>query len=59
MEVGPDVRPIMGATVGPNLGLSEIGSIIVRKITDNADVGFVAKSTEELLHKLKHSTKSG
>ena len=27
-EVGPDIRPIMGAVVGPNNGLSEIGSII-------------------------------
>ena len=42
--IGPDFRPIMGAIAGPNIGLSEIGSIIVRKIADNADKGFVAKS---------------
>ena len=53
--LGPDVRPIMGAVVGPNIGLSEIGSIIVRKIADNADVCLVANSTEEV--RLKHLTK--
>ena len=43
----------MGATVGPNIGLSEIGSIIVRKIADNADLGLVAKSTEETIQKIE------
>jgi hypothetical protein len=52
-ETGPDMRPIMGAIVGPNIGLSEIGSIIVRKISDNADIGLVAKSTEEVLNKIE------
>ena len=52
-KVGPDLRPIMGAMVGPNIGLSEIGSILVRKIADNADEGHVAKSTEEVLHKFE------
>ena len=51
--VGPDVRPIMGALVGPNIGLSEIGSLIVRKIADNADSGLVSKSTEEVLNKIE------
>ena len=51
--VGPDLRPIMGAIVGPNVGLSEVGSIIVRKISDNADNGSVAKSTEEVLNKFE------
>ena len=55
--VGPDVRPIMGAVVGPNIGLSEIGSIIVRKIADNADMGLVAKSTEEVLNKIEEFNK--
>ena len=54
---GPDVRPIMGAIVGPNIGLSEIGSIIVRKIADNADVGLVARSTEEVLNKFEKYNK--
>ena len=48
-NIGPDVTPIMGAIVGPNIGLSEIGSRIVRKIADTADIGLVAKSTEEVL----------
>ena len=52
-EAGPDMRPIMGAIVGPNIGLSEIGSRIVRKIADNADIGLVAKSTEEVLNKIE------
>ena len=43
----------MGAVVGPNIGLSEVGSIIVRKIADNADVGLVAKSTEEVINKIE------
>ena len=32
--IGPDFRPIMGAIVGPNIGLSELGSIVVRKRND-------------------------
>ena len=52
-KLGPDLRPIMGAVVGPNIGLSEIGSKIVRKIADTADVGLVAKSTEEVLNKIE------
>ena len=51
--VGPDVRNIMGATVGPNVGLSTFGSIIVRKIADAHDVGHVSKSTEETIAKLE------
>ena len=47
----------MGAIVGPNIGLSEIGSIIVRKIADNADVGLVARSTEEVLNKFEKYNK--
>ena len=53
IEDGPEFRPIMGATVGPNLGLSEIGSIIVRKIADIADLGYVARSTEETIQKIE------
>ena len=56
--VGPDIRPIMGAVVGPNIGLSEIGSIIVRKIADNADIGLAAKSTEEVLNKIETFNKN-
>ena len=52
-KVGPDVRPIMGAMVVPNIGLSELGSRIVRKIADNADIGLVAKSTEEVISKFE------
>ena len=56
-NIGPDVRPIMGAVVWPNIGLSEIGSNIVRKIADNADVGLVAKSTEEVINKIESYNK--
>ena len=56
--LGPDFRPIMGAMVGPNVGLSEIGSCIVRKIADNADKGLVAKSTEEVLSKFEEFNKT-
>ena len=50
--IGPDFRAIMGATVGPNMGLSEIGSLMVRKIANNADIGLVAKSSDEVISKL-------
>ena len=52
-NIGPDFRPIMGAVVGPNIGLSEVGSMIVRKIADHADEGLAAKSTEEVLNKFE------
>ena len=48
----------MGAIVGPNIGLSEIGSILVRKIADNADIGLVAKSTEEVIQKFEAFNKT-
>ena len=57
-KVGHDFRPIMGATVGPNMGLSEVGSLIVRKIADNADIGLAAKSTEEVITSLRNLTKA-
>ena len=60
-KIGPDLRPIMGANVGPNTGLSEIGSMIVRKIAETCDTGLVSKSTEEVLNKIEefNKTRSG
>ena len=55
--IGHDLRPIMGAIVGPNIGLLELGSIIVRKIADISDVGLVSKSTEEVLNKFEEFNK--
>ena len=55
---GPDFRPIMGAMVGPNVGLSEIGSLIVRRIADNADKELVSKSTEEVIYKFEEYNKT-
>ena len=47
---GPDVRPIMGAVVGPNVALANfIGSEIVRRVAEDAGNENVCKSTEELL----------
>ena len=57
-KVGPDLRPIMGAIVGPNIGLSELGSILVRKIAEHADIGLVATSTEEVLEKVEEYNKN-
>ena len=52
--VGPDVRPIMGATVGPNIALTDfIARSIVRKVADEASVGNDCKNTEELLNKFE------
>ena len=56
--IGPDFRPIMGAMVGPNVGISDIGSLIVRKIAENADKGLVAKSTEEVINKFEEYNKT-
>ena len=57
--IWPDFRPIMGA-MGPqyNTGLSELGSIIVRKIADNSDNGLVAKSKEEIINKFEEFNRS-
>ena len=52
-KIGPDVRPIMGAMVGPNVGLSYFGSMVVRAIANNCDDGHVSKSTEETIFKLE------
>ena len=47
---GPDVRPIMGAVVGPNVALSNfIGREIVRRVAEDASSDNVCKSTEELI----------
>ena len=34
--IGPDLRQIMGEVVGPNTGLSKMGSMSVRKVADIA-----------------------
>ena len=58
MNDGPELRPIMGAMVGPNVGLANfIGFEVVRKISDDADVGNVCKSTEELQNKFEEYNK--
>ena len=49
--VGPDFRPIMGATHGPNTGLSQVGCLILRSILENAENTHELKSTEEMLAK--------
>ena len=53
VEIGSDLRPIMGVMVGPNVGLSEMGSILVRAITNASETGYEIKSTEEMLHKFE------
>ena len=55
---GPDVRPICGAMVGPNIGLSTLASIVVRAVADEADEGYVSKSTEETLNKVENYNKN-
>ena len=49
LNKGPDMRPIMGAKVGPNTGLSQIACQILRAVKDNEEVQYEVKSTEELL----------
>ena len=51
--IGPDCRPIMGARVGPNTGLSQIGCKIVKAISQNLEDKLSVKSTEEMLCKFR------
>jgi hypothetical protein len=52
--LGPDLRPIMGATVGTNVALTNfIARDILRKVADEASVGYDRKSTEEVLSKFE------
>ena len=55
---GPKMRPIMGARVGPNTGLSQIGSRILRSIIDDVKVRHDVKSTEEMLAKIEQYNES-
>jgi hypothetical protein len=58
-EEGPDLRPIMGATVGPNVALTNfIAKNVVRKIAEEASVGNDLKSVEELLNKFEEYNKA-
>ena len=60
----PAITLSMGANVGPNVGASNFISEIIRKIADEADEGYVCKSTEEMLYKFdkynkeRHTSKS-
>ena len=57
-ENGPDLRPIMGATVGPNVALSNfLAREILKKITEEASEGNDCESTEELLDKFEEYNK--
>ena len=50
---GPELRPIMGAKVGPNTGLSQIGCKILKKVLEKKNDKKEVKSTEELMAKFK------
>ena len=52
-NIGPELRPIMGARVGPNTSLAQIGCKILRAISNDIKEceRFDVKSTEEILHK--------
>ena len=50
--------PIMGAFVGPNVGLSKFGNLIIRKISEEADEGHASKSTEETIAKIEEYNKN-
>ena len=52
-ESSPDVRPIMGAMVGPNLGIATIASIVIKTVAEEADIGLVSYSTEETINKIE------
>ena len=52
-ETSPDLRPIMGAMVGPNIGIATIASVVIKTIAEEADTGLVSKSTEETINKIE------
>ena len=52
--IGPDCRPIMGARVGPNTGLSQIGCKLVKAISESIENKLSVKSTEEMLCKFRN-----
>ena len=43
--------------VGPNKGITTLVSKIVRTVADEADEGFVSKSTEETINKIENYNK--
>ena len=47
ITVGPVCTPIIGAMVGPNMGLNENGRRIVKKVAENTDIGLVDKKSPE------------
>ena len=51
--LGPELRPIMGATCGPNTGLSQVGCCLLKCILEEATESLEVKSTEELLAKFE------
>ena len=55
---GPDVRAICGAMVGPNVGISNLTCEVVRRIADEANTGYVSKSTEETINKIEKYNES-
>ena len=59
--VGPELRPIMAARVGPNSSLGQIGCRILRAICDDVSQcdRFDVKSTEEILHKFDKYNENG
>ena len=52
------MRPIMGANVSPNTGLSQIACEILRKIKENSENFYEIRNTEELLRKFKDFNQS-
>ena len=52
-ETSPDLRPIMGAMIGPNVGIATIASMVIKVVEDEADIGLVSKSTEETINKIE------
>ena len=56
---GPDVRTIMGALVGPNVGLSNfIGKEVIRRVAEDLNSDNVCKSTEEVLSRSENYNKN-
>ena len=51
-ETSPDVRPIMGAMVGPKIGISKIASLFIKTVVEESDIGFVSLSTKETINKI-------
>ena len=57
-KIGPDLRPIMGARIGPNTSMAQIACKMLRAISESFPENAAIKSTEELLRTFENYNNS-